>query len=99
MPIQSRIICAAVLLALGACADGGVRTVGQDTYLVVKRSAPVGFGPPAAATAYVYDTANDYCVARGRTVETIRLDQVDSAIGKPSRTSLRFRCVFAVAPQ
>jgi hypothetical protein len=83
----------ALLAALSACAGSGIMTVDRDTYMVVKRSAQVGFGPPVAATAYVYDHANAFCEDKGRTVETVKLDQVDSAFGRPSSASLTFRCV------
>lgn len=83
---------ALVYLALAGCAGSGVMTVDRDTYMVVKRTAQVGFGPPVAATAYVYDHANAFCEGKGRTVETVKLDQVDSAFGRPSSASLTFRC-------
>jgi len=82
-----------VVLLLAACASSGVMTVDQDTYLIVKRTAQLGFGPPVAATAYVYREANAYCANKSGKVETINLDQVDSAMGRPSSASLKFRCV------
>src|ERR1700693_5626431 len=82
-----------VILTLVDCAGSGVMTVDRDTYMVVKRTTQVGFGPPVAATAYVYDHASEFCERRGRTVETVTLDQVDSAIDRPSSASLTFRCV------
>jgi hypothetical protein len=83
----------ATFLALAGCASSGVMTVDQDTYMIVKRTAQVGFGPPVAATAYVYREANAFCASKSKKVETINLDQVDSALGRPSSASLKFRCV------
>lgn len=81
------------LAALSACASSGILTVDQDTYMIAKRSAQVGFGPPVAATAYVYREANAYCANKGKTVQTVNLDQVDSGFGRPASASLKFRCV------
>jgi hypothetical protein len=92
-----RIVAIAPLLILTACASSGVMTVDQDTYLIVKRTAQVGFGPPVVATAYVYREANDYCANKAKKVETVTLDQVDSAFGRPSSASLKFRCVIDTA--
>jgi hypothetical protein len=50
--------------------------------MIVKRTAQIGFGPPVAATAYVYREANAYCARKAKKVETINLDQVDSAFGR-----------------
>jgi hypothetical protein len=72
-------------------------TIGNDTYMVSKRSAQMGFGPPVGATAYVYKEANGYCANIGKKVETLKLDQVDSACGRPASASLKFRCVLASA--
>jgi putative hemolysin len=88
-----RIPLLAMLLLLAACASSGVLTVDRDTYMISKRSAQVGFGPPVAATAYVYRQANAYCSKKGGNVETLNLDQVDSGFGRPSSASLKFRCV------
>jgi hypothetical protein len=86
-------ICLAALIAIASCASSGVMTVDKDTYMISKRSAQMGFGPPVAATAYVYKEANAYCANLKKKVETLRLDQVDSAFGRPAAASLRFRCV------
>lgn len=78
---------------LAACASSGVMTADQDTYMIVKRTAQVGFGPPVAATAYVYREANAFCPNKSKKVEPINLGQVASAFGRLSSTSLKFRCV------
>jgi hypothetical protein len=87
----------AALALVASCASSGVMTVDKDTFMVAKRSAQVGFGPPVAATAYVYKQANAYCAHRGQTVETVTLDQVDSGFARPASASLKFRCVSNAA--
>jgi homoaconitase/3-isopropylmalate dehydratase large subunit len=78
--------------AISACASSGILTVDRDTYMVAKRSAQVGFGPAVAAAAYVYDQANSFCAKKYASVETIKLDQVDSGFARPASASLTFRC-------
>lgn len=83
----------ALLMILGGCASSGVIAIDRDTYMIAKRSPQVGFGPPVAATAYVYREAHSYCAAKGRTVETVTLDQVDSGMARPAAATLKFKCV------
>src|ERR1700730_5987896 len=82
-----------VILTLVDCAGSGVMTVDRDTYMVVKRTTQVGFGPPVAATAYVYDHASEFCERRGRAGGKVTLGQGDSAIDRASRPYVPFRCV------
>ncbi len=93
-----RVLIGLVAVALvTSCASSGIMTIDKDTYMITKRSAQVGFGPPVAATAYVYKEANAYCGNLSKKVETLKLDQVDSGFGRPSSASLQFRCVEATA--
>jgi hypothetical protein len=87
-----RWLVASAAIGLGACASSGVLPVGRETYMIVKRTAQLGFGPPVAATAYVYEHANSFCAEKHGSVETVKLDQVDSGFGRPSSASLTFRC-------
>ena len=61
--------------------------------MISKRSAQIGFGPPIAAKADVYQEANDFCAKTGMLVETIKVDETDSGFAKPASVSLQFRCV------
>jgi hypothetical protein len=84
-------LASSVLVA--SCASSGVMTVDKDTYMIAKRSAQLGFGPPVAATAYVYKEANAFCANQNKIVETVTLDPVDSGFGRPSSATLKFRCI------
>ncbi|MCF6208980.1 MAG: hypothetical protein L3J61_06340, partial [Ghiorsea sp.] len=64
----------------------------SDTYMIGKRSAQVGFGPPNAIKADVYIEANEFCNKQSKSVETIKLDVTDSGFAKPGNISLTFRC-------
>lgn len=83
------------LLTLTACSSTGILQTGPDTYMVSKRSAQAGFGPPVGAKADVYKEANEHCLKQGKVIETIKLDQVNSGFARPAAASLEFRCVAA----
>ena len=75
------------------CGRPKVVPMDGDTYLVQKRSAQVGFGPPEGAKADVYQIANDFCASRNMVVETVAFHMVDSGFARPGSVSLQFRCV------
>jgi hypothetical protein len=64
----------------------------NDTYMIAKRSAQAGFGPPVGAKAAVYKEANNFCEKQGKTVETISLEVTDSGFARPGSVTLQFRC-------
>jgi hypothetical protein len=65
----------------------------RDTYVISKRSAQLGFGPPEGAKADVYKEANEFCAKQNGQVETVRLRMTNSAYAQPGSVSLQFRCV------
>ncbi len=82
-----------LLMALAGCSSTGVVQVDKDTYMIGKRSAQAGFGPPIGVTGDVYSEANQYCAEQKRVVETVKLDQTNSGFAKPGAVSLTFRCI------
>jgi len=82
---------------LAACSSTGVVPMDKGTYLVSKRSAQVGFGPPVGAQADVYQEANAFCDREGKQVETVSLELTDSGFARPAAAALQFRCVEAEA--
>jgi hypothetical protein len=62
-----------------------------DTYFIQKRSAQVGFGPPEAAKAEVYEIANKFCAERGMALETVNFKMVNGSFGRPGSVALQFR--------
>ena len=80
------------VLALG-CLSAKVVPMGGDTYLVSKRSAQLGFGPPEGAKRDVFEVANEFCSAKGMEVEVVNLELENSGFAKPASASLQFRCV------
>src|SRR5438309_7057323 len=45
-------------VARAGCSSTGIVPMDRDTYMVSKRSAQVGFGPPLGVKADVYEEAN-----------------------------------------
>ena len=80
-------------IAFLGCGKPQVVPMDGDTYLVQKRSAQVGFGPPEGAKAEVYEIANAFCANQGKVVETVAFHMVDSGFARPGSVSLQFRCV------
>ena len=64
-----------------------------DTFLLQKRSAQVGIGPPEGAKADVCEKANEFCKEKGLCVETVDFDMVNTHLGRPGSVALQFRCV------
>jgi hypothetical protein len=81
-----------VLLLITACSSTGVVPINGDTYMIAKRSAQVGFGPPDGVKAEVYKEANSYCSNMQKSVETVDLVVTNSGFAKPGNVSLEFRC-------
>jgi hypothetical protein len=81
-----------VFLSLTACSTGIV-PMDAGTYMLARRSAQVGSGPPVRAQAKVYRDASAFCAQQGRLVETIKLDVDDGHPAHPGSVNLQFRCV------
>ncbi|MBH0090574.1 MULTISPECIES: hypothetical protein [Pseudoalteromonas] len=79
-------------LLLTACSSTGVIPMDDGIYMVAKRSAQIGFGPPDGAKADVYAEANQFCNKTNQKVKTVKLDMTDSGLAKPGNVSLEFKC-------
>lgn len=80
------------LLLISACSSTGVVPMDQGTYMIGKKSAQAGFGPPNGVKADVYREANEFCENDGKTVKTVDLDVVDSGFARPGSVELIFSC-------
>ena len=65
----------------------------SGTYMIAKRSAQAGFGPPTGTKADVYREANTFCKSEEKVVKTIKLDMTDSWFARPGNVSLTFECI------
>jgi hypothetical protein len=79
-------------LAVTACTSTGVIPMDGGTYMIGKRSAQVGFGPPTGTKADVYKEANEYCSKESKLVKTIDLKMVNSGFARPGSVELIFSC-------
>lgn len=84
---------ALLVLALSACANTGIVPMDKGTYLIAKKSPQVGLGPPIAIKGEAYAEANEFCAKDGKVVETLKLEETNSHIGRAAAVSLEFRCV------
>lgn len=87
-----RLLILVFALLLAACSSTGVVQTGDDTYMIAKRSAQAGFGPPVKTQGAVYEEANAHCAQQQKTLETVNLDVTNSGFAKPGAVNLQFRC-------
>lgn len=88
-----RLLCVLALLTLTACSSTGVVPMNKDSYLISKKSAQVGFGPPIGIKGEVYTEANDFCTKEGKAVETLKYEETNSGFARSAAVALEFRCV------
>lgn len=84
---------ALLLAALVACSSTGVVQVNPGTYMVSATGTSPAFTGTEDAIKRAYRDAGAFCAQDGRVVETVSLDTVEQAIGRPGRATLHFRCV------
>ena len=90
---KTRVSSACVLFAaLCGCASTGVVQTDGDKYMIAKKSAQVGFGPPIGIRAEAYQEANDFCTKQNKIVETINLELTDAGFARSAAVNLEFRC-------
>ena len=87
-----KILYAFVMFIMVGCASTSVVPMDDDLYIIAKRSAQVGFGPPDGVKADVYKEANEFCFKENQQVETINLQVTNSGFFSPGDVSLTFRC-------
>jgi hypothetical protein len=80
-------------VGIAGCATTGVIPMDKDTYMIARRSAQVGFGPPLGAKAEVYKQANAFCEKQDKTVETVDFNMINSGFARPGSVNLQFRCI------
>ena len=81
------------LTLLSSCASTGIVQLEQDTYMISKKKAKVGFVTAAEEKAYVYKEANKFCSEQGKAVETINIEMRNSGFGRQASATLEFKCV------
>lgn len=86
---------AVVLLALAvtACASTGIVASGDGSYSLSKKSGQVAVGPPVDLEQEVYREARVFCIEKGKQMETIDMNLVDSKLFTAGSATLQFRCI------
>ncbi len=92
MQFQSRNAVYVLMLALSGCSSTGVVQTDGGRYMIAKKSAQVGFGPPIGVRAEVYQEANNFCAQQNKTVETINLELTNAGFARSAAATLEFRC-------
>ncbi len=80
------------LFIISGCASTGVVQTDSGTYMISKKSAQVGFGPPIGVRADVYQEANDFCAKKQAEVETVNLELTDAGLARSAAATLIFKC-------
>lgn len=92
---QQRSAIASVIIAgtLTACASTGIVPMNKGTFLIAKKEAQFGVGPPIGIKGEAYTEANAFCTAQGKQLETVDYQETGAHIGRMAAVSLEFRCV------
>lgn len=90
---RMRLLSVFAILALTACSSTGVVPMNKDSFLISKKSAQVGFGPPIGIKGEVYTEANEFCRQDGKAVETLKYEETNSGFARSAAVALEFRCV------
>lgn len=81
------------LTAVAGCSSTKVLETSPGEYLVSATGTSPAFTGTENAIQKAHVKAEEHCTAEGLVVETINLDIVEQALGRPGRATLRFRCV------
>jgi hypothetical protein len=81
------------LLILSGCSSTGVVQMGKDAYMISKKSAQVGFGPPIGIKGEAYQEATEHCAKSNKTVEMTKYNETNSGFGRSAAVALEFKCV------
>jgi putative hemolysin len=90
---MKRFIATAISIALTACSSTGIVPMNAGTYLIAKKEAQVGIGPPIVIKGEVYAEANAHCAKQGKQIETVDYQETGSHLGRMAAVSLEFKCV------
>ena len=88
-----RFLFGCAVLMLVACTSTGVVPADGDTFMIGKKSAAFGIGPPIKTEAAVFEEANEFCDGQGKEVETADLIVRNAVFGRQGSVNLKFRCV------
>jgi hypothetical protein len=82
-------------LLLSGCSSTGVIQENPDSYMVSATGTSPAFTGTEDAIKRAYRDAAAFCAEKRSVVETLSLEKVEQAIGRPGRATLHFRCVHS----
>lgn len=91
--MRNGLIACLAAAVVAACSHMQVTPTGGGVFMVADRGPTVGFNAPIRQTQNVYAEANSYCTKQSKEVETVKLDQRDSALARSGAATLWFKCV------
>ena len=93
--MRARIFSAMMLaLLLAGCASTGIVPIGQDTYMLTKKSPACGFASAEGTKADLYLEANAFCAERKKQIQTVEAIARDGVpFVRCASAELHFRCV------
>ena len=63
------------------------------TYLIAKKEAQFGIGPPIGIKGEAYAEANAFCAGNAKQAETVTYQETGAHVGRMAAVSLEFKCV------
>ena len=96
-PKATRVLAACSFAFLAGCASTGIVPMDSGVYMLSKKSAQVGFGPPVGIKGEVYAEANEFCARTGQSVQTTRYEETNAGFARSAAVALEFRCVPSAA--
>ena len=93
IPLPAKFAAYLLPALLIACSSTGIVPMDKGTYMISKKSAQVGFGPPIGIKGEVYAEANDLCMKENKAVEALKYGETNSGFARSAAVSLEFKCV------
>jgi hypothetical protein len=88
------IVALSVVFLLSSCASTGVVPIGDNTYMLSKKSAGCGFSSAEGTKSDLYIEANAYCAKQNKEIETVNANARDGVpFVRCASAELQFRCV------
>ena len=88
------IVVLSITLVLTGCVSTGVVPIGNNSYMISKKSAGCGFSSAEGTKADLYVEANAYCEKQNKEIETVDAITRDGVpFVRCASAELQFRCV------
>lgn len=89
------VLAVGVTLLFGCTTTSDVVQTDLGQFMISATGTSPSFTGTQDAISLAYQDASKHCASKGKSVETISLDKVEQALGKPGRATLQFKCVIS----